>query len=216
MDLCQPNCWDYFFAFVLQWTEFTWKDIHKCWYIQHMTFLFICISFMSILSGSNRWIHICFCNHSHLLFHRYLQLAHAIELNDLEQFTTYREALAGVNVADMDLVLPEAFPQLRFRPLTFQCLPRGQEEMAILLLESGASKDGVHEVGGVDIIEDHDDIMTWWHFLHYWPFVPGNHIWPVVYKGPENGKYFYVMSSMLCYHDTDALFEKGRRNALYL
>ena len=43
----------------------------------------------------------------------------------------------------------------------------------------------------------HDDVITWKHFLHYWPFVRGIHRWPV--DSPHKGQWHgALIFSLIC------------------
>ena len=46
-------------------------------------------------------------------------------------------------------------------------------------------------------LSNHDDVIKWKHFPHYWPFVRGIHRWPVnsPHKGQWNGA---LMFSLIC------------------
>ena len=44
---------------------------------------------------------------------------------------------------------------------------------------------------------EHDDVIKWKHFPHYWPFVRGIHRWPV--KSPHKGQWHWAMIfSLIC------------------
>ena len=44
---------------------------------------------------------------------------------------------------------------------------------------------------------DHDDVIKWKHFQHYWPFVRGIHRWPV--NSPHKGQWRgALMFSLIC------------------
>ena len=55
----------------------------------------------------------------------------------------------------------------------------------------------LYENGSVVIVEIHDDVIKWKHFLCYWPFVRGNHRSPV--NSPHKGQWrAALMFSLIC------------------